>query len=57
MPLPQKLIFDIIEVEPKSFDELETLTELETRELLTVLAIMEMDGLIEMTEGDRYKKA
>lgn len=57
LPLPQKLIFDIIEVEPKSFDELQTLTKLETSELLTVLTIMEMDGLIEMTEGDRYKKA
>lgn len=53
----QKLVFDIIGVEPKGFDELQNLTELETDELLTALTIMEMEGLVEQIEGDRYKRA
>lgn len=52
----QKIIFDIIGVEPKGFDELQSSTELETEELLTALTIMEMDGLVEQIEGDRYKR-
>ena len=53
----QKLVFDIIGVEPKGFDELQNLTKLETDELLTALTIMEMEGLVEQIEGDRYKRA
>ncbi len=56
LPLTQKLIFDIIEIEPRGFDELQTITKLETGKLLTVLTQMEMNGLVELTEGDRYKK-
>ena len=53
---PQKRVFDIIENEPKGFDEIQTSLKIDTEELLSILTIMEMNGLIEHTEGDRYKK-
>lgn len=56
LTLPQKMIFDIIDIEPKGFDELQALTKMETDELLTVLTMMEIQGLVEQTEGDRYKR-
>ena len=52
----QKLIFDIIGIEPKSFDEIQGLTEMDTESLLMELTMMELEGLIEKTEGDRYKR-
>ncbi|MBQ4115257.1 DNA-processing protein DprA [bacterium] len=52
----EKLIFDIISIEPKGFDEIQAETELPTEELLTYLTKMELIGLIEQTDGDRYKK-
>ncbi len=52
----QKLIFDIIGIEPKSFDEIQGLTKLDTESLLTALTMMELEGLAEKTEGDRYKR-
>ena len=52
----QKLIFDIIGVEPKSFDEIQGLTKLDTESLLTALTMMELEGFAEKTEGDRYKR-
>lgn len=57
MSVTEKLLFDIIGVEPKSFDELQGLTKLDTESLLTTLTIMEIEGLVEKTEGDRYKRA
>ena len=56
IPPSQKLIFDIIEIEPKGFDEIQAETKMDTEELLSLLTIMEINGLIEHTEGDRYKK-
>ena len=53
----EKLIFDIISVEPKGFDEIQSYTELSTDNLLILLTEMELNGLIEHTDGDRYKKA
>lgn len=53
----EKLIFDIIGVEPKGFDEIQSVTELKVDELLICLTEMEMKGLIELTDGDRYKRA
>ena len=47
---------DIISVEPKGFDELQTLTGLSTEELLNTLTMMEVEGLIVQTDGDRYKR-
>jgi len=52
----QKIIFDIIGVEPKSFDELQGVTKMDTESLLTALTMMEIEGLIEKTESDRYKR-
>jgi DNA processing protein len=51
-----QLIFDIIGVEPKGFDEIQILTGLSTEELLVRLTEMELSGLIEQVEGDRYIK-
>ena len=52
----QKIIFDIIGVEPKSFDEIQSVTKLDTESLLTTLTMMEIEGLVEKTESDRYKR-
>ncbi len=52
-----QLIFDIIGVEPKGFDEIQILTALSTEELLIRLTEMELNGLIEQVEGDRYKRS
>ncbi|MBO5737799.1 DNA-processing protein DprA [bacterium] len=51
-----KLIFDIIGIEPKGFDEIQILTGLTTDKLLIHLTEMELKGLIEQIEGDRYKR-
>lgn len=52
----EQKIFDILGVEPKSFDEIQILTELDTDVLLIRLTEMELSGLIEQVEGDRYKR-
>ena len=49
-----QLIFDIIGIEPKGFDEIQIYTGLATDELLVRLTEMELSGLIEQVEGDRY---
>ena len=53
----EQQIFDILSVEPKGFDEIQILTGLETDVLLIRLTEMELSGLIEQVEGDRYVKA
>lgn len=55
--LEYSTLLDIIEVEPLGFDELQFATGLNTEELLKTLTMMEIEGLIEQTDGDRYKKA
>ena len=57
LPPQKKIIFDIIGVEPKGFDEIQAYVKLNTDELLSLLTIMEMEGLVEQIEGDRYKRA
>ncbi len=52
----EQVIFDIIEIEPKGFDEIQALTGLNTENLLMRLTEMELSGLIEQVDGDRYKK-
>ena len=52
----EQIIFDIIGVEPKGFDEIQNLTGLSTDKLLIRLTEMELSGLIEQVEGDRYKR-
>ena len=49
-----QMIFDIIGVEPKGFDEIQAYTGLSTDILLVRLTEMELRGLIEQVEGDRY---
>ena len=53
----EKILFDIIGVEPKSFDELQGITKQNTETLLTTLTMMEIEGVIVKTDGDRYKRA
>ena len=53
----QKIIFDIIGIEPKGFDEIQAATKMETDELLICLTEMELSGLIIQSDGDRYKRA
>ena len=52
----EQIIFDIIKVEPRGFDEIQSLTGLSTDDLLICLTEMELNGLLEQTDGDRYKK-
>ncbi len=47
---------DIISIEPKGFDEIQSETKISTEELLKLLTMMEIDGFIEQTDGDRYKR-
>ena len=51
-----KSLLDIISIEPRGFDEIQAETGMETEELLKTLTLMEIEGLIEQTDGDRYKK-
>ncbi len=50
-------LLDLITVEPLGFDELQSATGIKTEELLKTLTMMEIEGLIEHTDGDRYKKS
>lgn len=52
----QKIVY-ALEVEPKSFDEIQNSTGLGVDELLTRLTTLELNGHIEQTSGDRYKLA
>ena len=52
----EQIIFDIIGVEAKGFDEIQAETALTTENLLICLTGMELRGLIEQVEGDRYKR-
>ena len=56
IPDKYKPLFDIICVEPKGFDEIQSATGMETDELLICLTEMELQGLIEQTDGDLYKR-
>ena len=55
--IPEKYlpIFNMVSVEPKSFDEIQTESGIRTDELLILLTEMELHGLIEQSEGDRYR--
>ena len=56
--IPEKYLplYNEISVEPKSFDELLAKTGMNTDELLTCLTEMELHGLIEQSEGERYRR-
>ena len=49
-------IIQSIEIEPKTFDEIQTETNLPTDEILMYLTTLELNVVIEQTVGDRYKR-
>ena len=55
LPIQQQLIVNLIQIEPRGFDELLNNTGMQTEELLNLLTIMELEGLITLSDGDRYK--
>lgn len=56
LTLDGRKILYTIDIEPKSFDEIQRETGLNTEDLLMGLTNLELGGLIEQTSGDRYKK-
>ena len=56
--IPEKYlpIMNLVSVEPKGFDEIQSETGISTDELLTLLTIMEVEGFIEKSDSDRYKR-
>ena len=50
------LIFDMLTEGPKSFDEIQPEIGMNTDELLTRLTEMELHGLIEQSDGERYRR-
>ena len=55
--LAYSTLLDIINIEPLGFDEIQAKTGMDTDDLLKILTMMEIEGFIEQTEGDRYKKS
>ena len=53
----EQKIYDALEVEEKGFDELTTITKINTNDLLINLTTMELKGIIRQVAGDRYKRA
>ena len=49
-----QVIYDMVSVESRGFDEIQAVTGLSTDILLVRLTEMELSGLIEQVEGDRY---
>lgn len=56
LTIDEKKILYTIDIEPKSFDEIQKLTKMNTDILLMNLTTLELKGNIEQTVGDRYKK-
>lgn len=53
----EEKIYNSLEIEEKGFDELISLTGLDTDSLLMNLTTMELKGIIKQSGADRYKKA
>lgn len=49
-------VLELLEVEEKSFDELQTHTKMDIETLLTNLTLLELKGIIRKVDGDRYKR-
>ena len=56
LTIDEKKILYTIEIEPKSFDEIQASTEISTDKLLMALTSLELNGKIEQIKGDRYIK-
>lgn len=52
----EEKIYHALEIEPKGFDELLAQTGLSTDKLLTFLTMLELKGIIEKVDADRYKR-
>ena len=52
----EQKILSAIEIEEKGFDEIASITKINTNDLLINLTTMELKGIIKQTAGDRYKK-
>lgn len=49
-------ILNALEVEEKGFDEISSITKINTNDLLLNLTTMELKGIIKQVTGDRYKR-
>ncbi len=56
LDIDEKKILYTINIEPKTFDEIEAETKIGTEQLLEQLTVMELKGLIIQTADNRYKK-
>lgn len=56
LTIDDKKILYTIDIEPKTFDEIQSLTGISTEGLLMALTKLELNGVIEQSLGDRYKK-
>ncbi len=52
----EKSIYEALEIEEKSVDELQAFTKLSIENLLMYLTTMELKGIIKQVDGDRYKR-
>ena len=52
----EKKVVEALEVEEKGFDEIISLTNLNTDDLLMILTTLELKGIIKQSAGDRYMK-
>ena len=52
----EKLIYEVLEVEEKCVDEIQSYTKLSIDNLLMYLTMMELKGIIKQVDGDRYKR-
>ena len=50
----EKEIINLIKIEPLTFDMIQNKTKINTDELLTFLTMLELKGIINQVEGDRY---
>lgn len=49
-------VLSLLEIEEKTFDELQTLSKMDIETLLTNLTLLELKGIIKKVDGDRYRK-
>ena len=52
----EKVIYETLEIEEKSVDELQAFTKISIDNLLMYLTTMELKGIIKQVDGDRYKR-
>jgi len=50
----EQKVFGVIEIEPKTFDEILNLTGISFDDLMSVLTMLELKGIIKQTEGEKY---